>query len=142
MTFSDAVMATTAAKAHRLGSQWVSEAPNRIHSSSIAADGAPEWHPDFARWLTRSERPPIIGGDETLRTTRVMRKLRKLSKREYEVCYRLLVLRDTVTNTTDWLNQRARANRIPLPPGRTVHYSEKDTLALFIAGIDWADLHW
>jgi hypothetical protein len=140
--FSDEVMAATAEAARRIGSQWIAEAPLRVHSSSIAADGSPEWHPSFARWLMRSERPPALGGDETLRTTRVMRKLRKVAVREYEVCYRLLILHDTVASTTRWLNERARANGIPLPPRRDVHYVEKDTIALFVVGIDWADAHW
>lgn len=142
MFFPDAVLRATATAAQRLGSQWASEVPVRIHSSSIGEGGAPEWHPSFARWLTRSERPPALGGDESLRTTRVMRKLRKIAPREYEVCYRLLILRDTIAATTRWLNERARANAIALPPGRSIHYTEKDTLALFIAGIDWAEVHW
>jgi hypothetical protein len=71
-----------------------------------------------------------------------MRKLRKVAVREYEVCYRLLILHDTVASTTRWLNERARANGIPLPPRRDVHYVEKDTIALFVVGIDWADAHW
>lgn len=140
--FSDAVMAETATKAHRLGSQWISEVPQRIHSGAVADDGAPQWHPDFARWLTRSDRPPALADDPAMRTTRVFRQLRKLSKREYEVVYRVLVLRDSIAGVTRWLNERAAANGIALPPGRAIHYTEKDALALFIAGIDWADFHW
>jgi hypothetical protein len=140
--FPDAVMADTATKAQRLGSQWINEAPERIHSSAVADDGSPQWHPDFARWLTRSDRPPALADDPTMRTTRVMRQLRKLSKREYEVVYRVLVLKDTIAGVTRWLNERAAANGIAPPPGRRVHYTEKDALALFIAGVDWADFHW
>jgi hypothetical protein len=122
---------------------WVNEAPIRIHSSAIGEDGAPRWSPDFERWLTMEEgkkgdRRP----EEELRTSRVMRRLRRVAVREFEVLYRVLVMREPVADTTRWLNDRAAANGIPLPEGRSVHYREKDTMALLIAGIAWALHHW
>lgn len=131
-------MRTTAVNAEQLRSKWVAELPIRIHSSEIGDDGAPRWHPEFERWLTRSQRPPALGSDPSMRATRVFRQLRKTSKREYEVVYRLLILGDTVEGTCTWLNQRAAANSIPLPPGRRQHYTPRDVLGLFIAGVDFA----
>lgn len=73
---------------------------------------------------------------------RVMRKLRRAAIREYEVLYRMLILRETLEQTTDWLNQRAQNNQIPLPSGRSEHYRTKDTLALYVCGIEFALAHW
>lgn len=122
---------------------WANEAPVRIHSADIGNDGAPKWHPEFERWLTmeegrKGERRP----EEQLRTSKVMRRLRRTAIREYEVLYRLLVLHETLEQTTQWLNDRAKANNIPLPSGRDVHYREKDTIALLIAGTAWCLHHW
>jgi 2-keto-3-deoxy-galactonokinase len=139
--FPDHVMRTTAARAQVLGHEWAAEMPLRVHSRDIAPDGAPAWHPEFERWLTRSQRPPALGNNPALRTTRAFRQLRKVSKREYEVLLRVLLLGDSIAGVTRWLNERARANNIPLPPGRTVHYTRKEALGLFIAGLDWVDKH-
>jgi hypothetical protein len=67
-----------------------------------------------------------------------MRRLRRVAVREYEVLYRVLVLGERLEETTIWLNERALRNAIPLQPGRDVHYSDKDTWALVICGIDYA----
>lgn len=72
-----------------------------------------------------------------LRTTRAMRKLRKFAVREYEVLYRILILDDSIEGVTVWLNERADKNHIPLPVGKPDHYTERDTWALFIAGVDF-----
>lgn len=127
-----------------LAANYAAEVPMRIHSSEIAEDGSPKWHPDFERWLTteRSRQTTKRAQDEQMRTTKVMRRMRRANPRMYEVCYRILIMRDTLVGTTDWLNERAARNHIPLPPGRDVHYREKDTLALLMAGIDWALAHW
>jgi hypothetical protein len=66
-----------------------------------------------------------------------MRRLRKYAVREYEVLYRILILGDSIDGVMVWLNERATRNDIPLPEGKDVHYSEKDTWALFIAGVDF-----
>jgi hypothetical protein len=62
--------------------------------------------------------------------------------REYEVLYRVLVLGERLEETTQWLNDRAMRNAIPLQPGREVHYTHKDTWALIICGIDYAKHFW
>ena len=122
---------------------WVNESPLRIHSSAVADDGSPQWSPGFERWLTmeegrRGERRP----EEQLRTSRVMRRLRRAAIREYEVMYRVLVLHETVPQATAWLNARAADHGIPLPSGRSVHYREKDTAALLIAATAYCLHYW
>jgi hypothetical protein len=122
---------------------WAVTAPVRIHSATIAPGGALEWSADFAAWMTReegraSERKP----EDTQRTLRVMRRLRRVSVREYEVLYRMLVLHEDLPGTTAWLNERAVTNAIPLPDGREVHYRHKDTMALLVCGIEFALHHW
>lgn len=131
-------MRSTAYWATYFANDWKQDAPQYIHSHDISADGTPQWHPDFESWLTRDERPVKRNGEERLRTTRVMRRLRRAAVREYEVLYRVLVLNEKLEETTVWLNDRALRNAIPLQPGRTVHYTDKDTLALVICGIDYA----
>lgn len=85
-----------------------------------------------------SERKP----EDTQRTLRVMRRLRRVAVREYEVLYRMLVNHEPLEDTTAWLNERAQSNAIPLPPGQSVHYREKDTLALLMCGVEFALHHW
>jgi len=115
----------------------------QIHSHEVADDGSPKWHPDFERWLTTERsKSPKRRNDEQLRTTKVLRRMRRTNARMYEVCYRMLIQRESLEQTTAWLNERAIRNHIPLPPKRAVHYREKDTLALLMAGIDWALAHW
>jgi len=43
-----------------------------------------------------------------------------------------------LNETTAWLNERAIRNGIPLEPGQVEHYTLKDTVALFLAGCDFA----
>jgi len=138
--YSDEVMQRTAYWANQLGSDWQREMPIRIHSSDIAADGSPEWHPDFAKWMMKAEGRWGKNTDQRLRTTRVMRRLRRVAVREYEVLYRVLVLHERLEETTIWLNDRAERNNIPFPPHRPggPHYIQKDALALFICGIEFA----
>lgn len=140
--FSDVVMQQTAHWASYFASDWRQDTPIAIHSGEISADGSPQWHPDFVRWINRDEKPFRRNGTERLRTTKVMRRLRRASVREYEVLYRVLVLGERLEDTTKWLNERASRNAIPLPPGRIVHYTHKDTLALIVCGIDYARHFW
>ncbi len=142
--YSDNTMRQTAHWAEWFATDWKSEYPTRIHSTDIAGDGSPEWHPDFAKWLTRSGGQGRRNGEQRLRTTRVMRRLRRVAVREYEVLYRILVLGERLEETTRWLNERARRNAIPFPPHRPTgpHYMDRDTLAIFIAGIDFAREYW
>jgi len=97
---------------------------------------APIGGSDFARWISRDEKRPRDPQQET-RTNAVLRRLRKTAIREYECLYRLLCLGDTVEGITAWLNERAARNAIPLPPGRTAHYTTNDTLALIVSGLDF-----
>lgn len=125
----------------RFSSDYHGEVPQKIHNGEIANDGSPQWHPDFARWLTAREvistpRPDYPAPEQRLRTTRAMRRLRKEAIREFEVIYRVMVTGERIEDTTKWLNQRAERNGIPLPEGRTVHYRTKDTIALVVSGID------
>lgn len=142
--YSDTTMRNTAHWASWFAADWKQEVPTRIHSSAISLDGSPEWHPDFARWLTSDRKPRPHNDQQRLRTTKVMRRLRKVAVREYECCYRILVLGEQLEDTTRWLNERAQRNAIPYPPHRPngPHYIKKDTLALLIAGIDYARDHW
>jgi len=122
---------------------WATEVPLRLHSSEIAEDGSPKWHPDFERWITtENKRHRSRRQDEQLRTTKVMRRMRRSHPRAYEVCYRILIRHESLESTTEWLNERATRNEVELPPGRDRHYRDKDTLALLMAGIDWALAYW
>lgn len=122
---------------------WVNESPVRIHSAQIGNDGAPMWHPEFERWLTMEEgRKGDRRPEEKLRTAKVMRRLRRASIREYEVMFRVLIMHEPIAATTDWLNERAVTNGIPIPYGRSVHYRDKDTIALLIAATGWCLHHW
>lgn len=140
-------MAETAEHLRVYANDWVGEIPMHIHQSekiTLGRDGTPAWHPDFARWLSRSglmdwegrgQRNP----EERLRTTRAMRRLRRESIREFEVTFRVMVLGDGIANTTVWLNERAIRNGKEGPThGR---YTPRDTLALLVGGIDKIH-HW
>jgi hypothetical protein len=125
----------------RFSSNYRGEAPNRIHNREIADDGSPQWHPDFARWLTAKEvidtpRPDQPTEEKRLRTTRALRRLRKEAIREFEVVYRVMVIGERIEQTTRWLNERAIRNNIPLGEGRSEHYREKDTIAIIVSGVD------
>lgn len=142
--FNDQTMRNMVHWATYFANDWKQEVPTRIHSSAISLDGSPEWHPDFARWLTSDRKPRPHNDQQRLRTTKVMRRLRKVAVREYEVAYRVLVLGERLEETTLWLNARAERNAIPFPPHRPngPHYTHKDTLALLICAIDYAKESW
>lgn len=144
-------MRDTAQWATWLANDWkadrdanVGEIPTRIHSAQIAQDGTPQWHPDFVEWLTRETKPQRRNGTQPFRTVKVMRRLRRVAVREYEVLYRILVLNERLEETTRWLNERAQRNRVPPPSHRPngPHYTEKDTFALVVAGVDFAREYW
>ncbi len=144
--FPEETMTQLSYWANFFASEW-QQVPMRLHSSEIAGDGSPQWHHDFERWLTaehreKSRRPQ--NGAQRMRTTKVMRSLRSFSPRSYEVAYRVLVLGERVEDTTRWLNERARRIGVPFPPHRPQgpHYTRKDTLALLIAGVEYAKQLW
>jgi hypothetical protein len=82
--------------------------------------GTPEWHPEFSRWLgvdyygKSSDQKWADNPEPRVRTTRAFRKLRKKAVREFEVCYRIIILGEAIEGTCDWLNERAARNDIPL----------------------------
>lgn len=140
-TYPSSVIGQTLWWLQRFRSDFLGELPTKIHSGDIAADGSPEWHPDFARWMTAREvistpRPDVQTPENRLRTTRALRRLRKTAVREFEVVYRVMVQGESIDQVTRWLNDRAERNGIPLPVGRSVHYSEKDTSCILFSGID------
>jgi hypothetical protein len=134
--YPDEVMRQTAQWVAWFSAAWRHETPIKIHSSEVAEDGTKEWHPDFAQWLTEDE--------VTKRTRKVMRRLRRSAIREYEVCYRVLLLNERLDDTAKWLNTRAERNDIPYPAHRPQgpHYVRKDALALLIAGMAYAKQYW
>lgn len=119
------------------------EVPIRIHSRDIADDGAPQWNKEFAAWLTAKDSDTnsyITNPEHRLRTRRAMRKLRSTSVRGFEVTWRVMN-GERVESTVRWLNDRAERNAIPLPPGRQVHYTVKDGLAILYSSLtfmEWA----
>lgn len=122
---------------------WHDELPAQIHTSELGDDGTPNWHPDFRRWLgvdfdrdgSRRDQRWRENPEPRVRTTRAFRKLRKKAVREFEVCYRIVILGDPVEATCQWLNDRAQRNAIPLPEGRAQHYTMHDTLLLLVSGV-------
>lgn len=121
-----------------LGAEWIKDFPDRLHDAGLSGDGTPQrWSADFEKWIEGATSEGNRG-----RTTRVMRRLRRVAPREFEVMYRAMVLGQGFGEITEWLNERAVKNRIPLPAGRSEHYRLKDAVALFIAGVDYARAHW
>jgi hypothetical protein len=141
---SEATMKDTAVWANYFASDWKQDLPQQIHTTQIGDDGTPMWHPDFERWLTSDHLSKRRNDQQRLRTTRVMRRLRKASVREYEVAFRILVLGERIVDTTVWLNERAERNAIPFPDHRPQgpHYIEKDALALLVCGLAFAKAYW
>jgi len=94
------------------------------------------WLDDLNGWLKDQPITP-----DYARTSRAMKKLHETHPRSYEVLYRAIVVGERFEETTKWLNDRAKRNRIPLPAGSTEHYRIKDTVALFIAGLSFVRSH-
>ena len=146
------------AQATRLSRDWLMEIPIKIHSSSrvFAVDGSPEWTPEFTRWIEsnrhenghRDRRGPYQNAPERKRTTTAMRKLRKVSQSEFNVCYDLVrlnpiqapeiteeVLLRTFIGIASRLNTRAAQRGFP------ERYSPQDVAVLALSGIDKMS-HW
>ena len=142
--YSDETMRQAAWWATWLAQDWRADYPLHIHSHAVAIDGSLDWHPDFARWMARTSGKGQRNHDQRLRTTKVMRKLRAHAVREYEVLYRVLIQGERFSEVTKWLNERAERNNIDYPEHRPdgPHYTERDTIALFIAGVDYARTFW
>lgn len=107
-----------------LAAHWKEEVPPKIHLRQIDPGGAPEWTPEFARWVDRgyeedgrydsgAKRRAPKNPELRLRATRAFRKLRKKNIREFEVLYRTVVLGHSIDDTAEWLTQRAIKNNKP-----------------------------
>jgi hypothetical protein len=94
--------------------------PIRINTGSVfAADGTPEWAPEFTSWMKGNSR-----------VVRAMRRLRRVSVREYEVAYRALFLGQTDVQIAKWLTERAIRNDKP------ERYSKADAQVIVVSAID------
>jgi hypothetical protein len=125
-----------------LSEEWLrdfADAPTRIHTNAVADDGTPQWQRAFTQWIDGGGTPDDIARQ---RTTKVMRKLRRTAPREYEVLYRAMVAGESFEQITAWLNERALRNGIERPGGRAEGYRLKDSVALFVAGVDFARCYW
>lgn len=111
--------------------------PIRIHSRDIALDGSPEWSDGMRRLMTDVERRGHDEAEEPakLRLRRAMKRLRKRSLREYEVLYRIMVMRESVDQVTIWLNERAERGGYP------ERYSQLATSTIVYAATDKL-CHW
>ena len=121
---------------------WHSEIPLKLHTFEMGIGGTPQWHPDFASWLgidyysDRSDRNWEKNPEPRIRTTRAFRKLRKKAIREFELCYRVIILGEPIPAAMAWLNTRAQRNEIPLPEGKSIHYDLTDTVLLLVSGVE------
>lgn len=134
VTIPTEVLQATFRDMWELASYWNDELPIRIHNRETSDGGTPEWHPDFARWLTRADkfddRKWSENPEPRVKTTRAFRKLRQRSPREYEVVYRTAILKIPFGETVNWLNERAIKN------GHADRYDVDSALMLLICGVD------
>lgn len=134
--FPEPVLAHLAHWLSVFAAEWHQEIPLKIHDRRIDDGGKPQWHPEFARWLTRTgslgPRNPL----GRLRVTRAMRDLRRVAPRQYEVLYRIMVVGESVESTTIWLNARA------IRGGHPERYRLGDTLAILQSSVDWIEHHY
>jgi hypothetical protein len=110
-----------------------------VHSRETDDGGAPQWHPDFARWLTRDDLNDQRWRDNPeprIRTTRAVRKLREKYPREYEVMYRIVMLDHSVAQTQAWLNERAIRN------GKPERYNREAVLLYLLNGAEKTHAWW
>lgn len=136
VTIPDDVLHTTAQWMVDFREYWHDELPTQIHTSSFDAGGTPAWHPDFVRWLgvdyygKRSDQRWKDNPEPRVRTTRAFRKLRKKAVREFEVCYRIIILGSTIEETAEWLTARAIRNQKP------DRYGTLETMLLLVSGVE------
>lgn len=110
------------------------EVPLRIHCRETDAGGAPEWHPDFVRWIDaeREETSAVHFYEPNhrqhpQRLKRAMRQLRRLAPREYDALYLMIAL------GYSWHGARAKMNEDNLRRGHP-EYSEAEFLILTVSG--------
>jgi hypothetical protein len=136
VTIPDTVLRETARWMVDFRDYWHSEVPTQIHEHELGQGGTPDWHPDFARWLgvdysdDRSDQRWADNPEPRVRTTRAFRKLRKKAVREFEVCYRIIILGDPIEDTMGWLNERSIRNQ------KTDRYGMAETMLLLVSGVD------
>jgi len=118
---------------------WREETPLRIHSREYDWGGAPEWHPEFARWIERldverpgRERVERYGENShaRLRATRAFRKLRRKHPREFDVLYAVCILGMPLERVARSMTERAILH------GKPERYTRRDIQVLTIAGLD------
>lgn len=134
VTIPQDVLLETFKTMRELASYWNDEIPLRIHSRGVSEGGTPEWHHDFATWLSRgdqfNDRRWAEHPEPRVKTTRAFRKLRSRSPREYEVVYRTAILGIPFTETVEWLNERA------IRGGHADRYDLDAALMLLVCGVD------
>ena len=136
VTIPETVLRETAQWMVDFRDYWHDELPQQLHTGGYGEGGTPAWHPDFTRWLgvdyygKRSDQRWRDNPEPRVRTTRAFRKLRKKAVREYEVCYRIIILGEPIEETCEWLNARAIRN------GKTDRYGLLETMLLLVSGVE------
>jgi hypothetical protein len=120
MAITDAVLDHTTKWMSFLRADLEESIPIRINTGAVfAADGTPEWAPEFTSWMRGNSR-----------VVRSMRRLRRESIREYEVAYRAIFLGQGPDEIAKWLTARAIRN------GKPERYSRKDAQVIIVSATD------
>jgi hypothetical protein len=107
---------------------WKLDTPSRLHQREIAPDGSPQWHPEFANWLSETNHKRVP--DDQRRTRKAFRQLRKVAPREFEVAYRFCIQGENLGQIAEWLSDRSE--RI----GKTDRYDNSAALLILYSAID------
>lgn len=96
--------------AARLRTEMLEEIPTRLHTSEIEVDGSPAMSPEFVRYITRGTvyRGTAPMRPDHTRATVAMRTLRRESRREFEVAYRILVNGWDLETVARWMGRSKR----------------------------------
>lgn len=108
---------------------WHGEIPTKLHVAQLGDDGAPQFSPEFDRYLFAGD-PKRRNPDDRLRTTRAFRRLRRKAPREFDVLYMMVAHRMGIPKIASELT--ARAIRLEKPE----RYSESDIKILLLSGLD------
>lgn len=108
---------------------WHGEVPTKLHTSQLGDDGAPQFSPEFDRYLNARD-PSRRNPDDRLRTTRAFRKLRRKAPREFDVLYMVVVHHMSIGKIATELT--ARAIRLEKPE----RYTDQDARILMLSGLD------
>jgi DNA-directed RNA polymerase specialized sigma24 family protein len=112
---------------------WHLDIPMRIHSREIGEDGAPQWHPEFAAWISSDVKEEKRSRQ---RTKKAFRKLRDASPREFDAVYLYCVKGLSVPEIAAAMSQRAITRSLP------DRYDEDSVLLLLYSGIDMLETLW